>query len=1314
MTKSMLILLIALAPVAAIFAQTPEFGISDDQGVYCYGNNDGVVDSFEIVAVYGNWQCSAPLSGPGPWQLVPEVPEGVTVVRPPQLSVSANRRQVKFIFSLVASERFHGEILPVWVHIHDHHGRRRESRLLNAPFRRSDLAQRYLSGGFDCHDKHQLDQFLDKFAESEVAPVMLRLRLECCRDVVHPVLSGGNDRELRLAIGEYDEFIARYPDRLLTFTALNEAFQLYCRLDDVGFYRRFIERYPDSEYSLIANQRILDRHYRDAVSANTVAVYDTFIQLHPEPSWYYLNCLKKAYALDLAQERELCRKFETLPEPQREKAIDKRVEELLYQLLKIMRSYKELPQAHRRVEMMQNNHRARRIKAVLYEVYARHKPGQLIALHIIDDLQKMHLELRDFIEAHQQKLLAEIDRRFKNLNERLDHDFARVIADIQLLRSDVAELRREMRANFRQLRHEIGQLRLQVTAMHRDLAGRLDQLSSELDDVKQRMRMLEDGVAKVHRTLVNSMPSYPVPRYLRNLIPKVLLSAKKLIYSGYQKIRQAVTGVKPRTFQHRVYYLTDRLRSDDRYVNQQAKAATAHRGLVVVDHRENYREIPLKRPFYQELNQALAKAKRRELLIYIHGFTASFRDAVYCAGRLAEDSRYPGVVLAYSWPSWEKMLNYPDDKERAIWSGPRLARALGELAANCHADSISLLAHSMGNLVFSQAVGELVTNSKLCFKHLILHAADLDARTFRDHLAAKYRRCAGHITIYASRKDMALALSRRLQSNLRVGAVDDTGPAVVMSGIDTVDVSVTSTEYYHTHIRDLRVARDLCDLLLDAPAERRWLTRQTKPGRGYYWKLKESESPQPWPTILPKLRIDDKQPGKPPAKPVIAPPSRKVLRTIIAATKSEQRVSLRPGEWQVTIEITPGDCGPAHPQPIRIERQLAPGQKAEVAWQATINGQNCSFVGMHLAFDADGVPRLIGTLRMGNPNAGPQPQDHKIDADLRLPWQSEYPPLALAVDSALLPDYGLPWQLWHKCRYLHRSQWLLDMTTPEWQALTSAQRREYSAAYQRGYAAARGLPVEKIHAAASAAVTMRLIPPGRFWMGSPESELGRYANERRHRVVIEQPFWLQKTELTRMSWKRIVATAPWQQDKLYIDSDDRHPAVYISWEDIHHKLLPKLKGYGLPSEAQWEYACRAGETGRFFWGDDAQAIAGYANIRDRASHKRFRLSGCLNHDDGFAAFAPVGQFRPNAFGLHDMIGNAWEWCQDRYAEYSDQATAKPVISGKERVRRGGSWSDAKLEWLRSAQRSRVADDHRRNFIGVRLVRTAELPVATDD
>ncbi|MGD8562147.1 MAG: formylglycine-generating enzyme family protein [Desulfarculaceae bacterium] len=232
-----------------------------------------------------------------------------------------------------------------------------------------------------------------------------------------------------------------------------------------------------------------------------------------------------------------------------------------------------------------------------------------------------------------------------------------------------------------------------------------------------------------------------------------------------------------------------------------------------------------------------------------------------------------------------------------------------------------------------------------------------------------------------------------------------------------------------------------------------------------------------------------------------------------------------------------------------------------------------------------------------------------------------------------------------------------------------------------------------------------LIPAGSFLMGSPTGEPGRNEDETQHQVTISKPFYMQTTEVTRRQWWQVMGRSFFGGRRGRPDM----PVARVSWKEVKEfiqKLNQRGQGvYRLPTEAEWEYACRAGTTTAYSFGQKitcSQAMFANNHLRD---------DGCMEHCQrrGIKADrpAPVKSFPPNPWGLYDMHGNLWEWCSDRYGPYPKGPVTDPQ-GGDEatsRIRRGGSFfGDAAA--LRCANRNYAYPSVRYRTLGFRLVRQA--------
>ena len=233
-------------------------------------------------------------------------------------------------------------------------------------------------------------------------------------------------------------------------------------------------------------------------------------------------------------------------------------------------------------------------------------------------------------------------------------------------------------------------------------------------------------------------------------------------------------------------------------------------------------------------------------------------------------------------------------------------------------------------------------------------------------------------------------------------------------------------------------------------------------------------------------------------------------------------------------------------------------------------------------------------------------------------------------------------------------------------------------------------------------IVMCWIPPGEFLMGSPEDELWREKDETQHRVTITRGFWLAKTQTTQAQWEAVMGSNP-----SYFNGRDL-PVERVSWDAISKPggFMEKVNGFAtaggifsLPTEAQWEYACRAGTVTALNNGKNLTTDDGACPNLDEVAWYR-ENSAKKTH--------PVGQKKANHWGLHDMHGNVWEWCVDRYHNYTDEARVDPrrPDSGADRVLRGGCWINLAY-YSRAAYRDYYSPTNANcGYIGFRIARNS--------
>jgi formylglycine-generating enzyme required for sulfatase activity len=260
--------------------------------------------------------------------------------------------------------------------------------------------------------------------------------------------------------------------------------------------------------------------------------------------------------------------------------------------------------------------------------------------------------------------------------------------------------------------------------------------------------------------------------------------------------------------------------------------------------------------------------------------------------------------------------------------------------------------------------------------------------------------------------------------------------------------------------------------------------------------------------------------------------------------------------------------------------------------------------------------------------------------------------------------------------------------------------------------------------------TMIHVRPGSFTMGSPETEAGRNADERRHDVRLTRGFWLGEREVTQGLWTAVMGSSPFVADYKGVPLVGATlPAQKVTWYDairLCNALStkdgldqaytvngaevtwnPAAKGYRLPTEAEWEFAARAGADRPYTGARGAGGLCSVANVADATARRKWpEWTGAVPCSDGFLGPAPVGSLHPNVWNLYDMSGNVSEWVWDRYGPYADGPIDDPTgpATGALHLARGGSWADNGT-FNRIAHRKRHPVEFKDAYTGIRLARS---------
>ena len=243
--------------------------------------------------------------------------------------------------------------------------------------------------------------------------------------------------------------------------------------------------------------------------------------------------------------------------------------------------------------------------------------------------------------------------------------------------------------------------------------------------------------------------------------------------------------------------------------------------------------------FFEKMKLKMKETKNDDIFVFIHGFNVTFKDSVRRTAQLAYDLNYPGIPVAYSWPSQGTSIDYLADKDRATWSYPHLKKFLVTLNKKANARKIHVLAHSMGNRVLLNALKDVDSNA-VRLNQVILAAPDINSRIFIDQIEPRLRRKAKRYTLYTSSHDKALIVANTLQKSHRLGQSGK--EMVVVDGIDTIDASGIDTNALgHSYYGDEReLLFDMYNLIKNGmPPYARNLEQKFKEGAGDYWRFRQ-------------------------------------------------------------------------------------------------------------------------------------------------------------------------------------------------------------------------------------------------------------------------------------------------------------------------------------------------------------------------------------------------------------------------------------------------------------------------------------------
>ena len=366
--------------------------------------------------------------------------------------------------------RFDRDTLSFPVHL-KHNSKSIKTCRFSAPFQKFDYAR-----------KDELDTFLQQYPDSAFAPAIFRMRFECCRRAKEAALKAidtlpesAKEQKLVEVINEYNAFIEKYSDRLLTRVAIHEVFGLYTKVNRISFYHNFIQRYPDTEHSLVAKEHTKALLFGLCCTVNSVDAYEKFLEFYPGKSIYRDKCLALATRKAVEDERKYAQSLGNASD-----AKNRRANLLVQQLLQVRKEYSNLP-LQDRIHKALSDTRISRIKEVIVQVYPdTFAINTILILENIKDIIELNQAVINLLNQQHQETIRSLNQHFETLNRNLEENFKAVRKDIT-----------EVNANINSLRDDL-------KTMHSDIQQRFDKVDAKLEQIDTR---LQEGFALVNSKL---------------------------------------------------------------------------------------------------------------------------------------------------------------------------------------------------------------------------------------------------------------------------------------------------------------------------------------------------------------------------------------------------------------------------------------------------------------------------------------------------------------------------------------------------------------------------------------------------------------------------------------------------------------------------------------------------------------------------------------------------------------------------------------------------------------------------------------------
>ena len=798
--------------------QTTDVEFSDTNSITSSGNGNGIIESLEVIKVFGHIDLERKYTSV---KLTPYLPANSYLIHSPKTEIDESR--INFSFSFTTSDSFSQDKIEFPIYLSTGH-KIIGKYFFSSLFVIKDLGQKAFEENpinlskFDETTKTEIDTFIDTYPTSRYSKTLFRLRLEYCRHVAKLNIDQG--------IKEYQEFISIYPDRILSRLALNECYTLCCRKNTISQYLSFIEAYPQTTYTYLIEQKILQLIYEQTCLEDTITAYENFIRLYSN-SPYTAKCLSSVQ-IKISQQI-----FDTA-------SIDRKnsANKWLHQVNTLIEEYERIhddqPESFIMKAIIFN--RINGIKNGLINYYKEDGASQVSDINQFIQFKKLNGTIQNLFKnqqkeiekliAHQTKVLQENFQDLKNTviksNTSLQHAIQKMHQDIK---SDLINLHYDLKKDIAQLDH------------------RLENVERRLNNFSQRLNHIDYKLNKVYEKIENSLEKNSIESFFLDLLPKPIKSLWKFtkrIYSGYKKCKPvAVAAInitthyiaKKENINGKVYFVTSR--------SQGSKGFNSSRGdycgsAYVKDSAVSI-NISDAVSFEENLTYELQNSQK-EILIYVHGFANNFKDSVLSTALISDKIKFSGICIAYAWPSQGDISprSYLIDKEEALAARNHFQNFL-QFLQKFRRNKIHIISHSMGSFLTTEVVKNLPPMQQ--FANLIFVAPDVDAQQFQS-LSENLRYRAEKVTVYCSKNDIPLKISKWLQQNARAGSFDSfQTPFILADLIDTIDTSIIhSSALGHSHHSHPYVLKDIKNVLTNLSPEKRGLKRVEVNSRTY-WKI---------------------------------------------------------------------------------------------------------------------------------------------------------------------------------------------------------------------------------------------------------------------------------------------------------------------------------------------------------------------------------------------------------------------------------------------------------------------------------------------